>query len=110
MIDCVAATNVFENLKGMQIEGTGVVRCDKTSRTPFCNRAADVSMAEDSRFYVGAGVTNIVDHMVVNGRELKRGLYTDQTFPQMAGSSNRDYVGGTLEVLRNHCGLIMRFN
>ena len=109
MIDCVGVTNVFENLKSMQVEGTGVVRCDNTCRTPFCNLIADVCMSADSRFYVGSGVTNIVDHMVVGGTELKSGFYTQQTLPQMAGSGNANYAGGTLEVRRHHRGLIIRF-
>lgn len=108
MLDFATATNVFERLECMRIEGDGVVRCKKDCRAPFFNRVADVYMASDARFYFGSGVTNTIDHLVVGGRELRRGLYTAQTLPQMTGSSG-DFAGGVLEVLRNHRGIAMSF-
>jgi len=107
--DLNAVTNVFSALKNIVIEGTGRFFSDTDCLTPVNCPHADLIMDEDSFFQVRKGVTNMVDHLIIGGKEVKAGTYTYETLPQMRYASNPTYFGGALIVRRHHRGMVVKF-
>ena len=112
--DLTSVTNVFERLETLRIKGTGEFLCDESttvplSLAPISNRVTDVIMDSTATFHVRTGVTNTIDHLVIGDKEIRRGLYTYETLPQMRHSSNQSAYAGALVVSRHHRSVAISF-
>ena len=101
-------TNAFENLEVIRIEGTGRFYTEPNCLEPVNCPHADLIMDEESFFQVRTGTTNTVDHLIIGGKEIKSGIYTYETLPQMRYASNPTYYGGALIVRRHHRGMTVK--
>ncbi len=97
------------NLKVIRIEGSGRFYSQKGCLEPVNCPNADLIMDEASFFYVGTGVTNTVDHLIIGGKEVKAGTYTYETLPQMRNATELANYAGTLIVRRHHRGMLVKF-
>ena len=112
--DLTSVTNVFERLETLRIKGTGEFLCDESttaplSLAPISNRVTDVIMDSTATFHVRTGVTNTIDHLVIGDNEIRTGLYTYETLPQMRHSSNQSAYAGALVVSRHHRSMTISF-
>ena len=112
--DLTSVTNVFERLETLRIKGTGELLCDNSttdplSLAPISNRVTDVIMDTTATFRVRTGVTNTIDHLVIGDKEIRSGLYTYETLPQMRYSSNQAAYAGALFVSRHHRSVAISF-
>ncbi len=97
------ATNVFLNLKTIEVAGT--ILCNAGCVSPINSPQSTLNLASTGKLYFENDVTNTVKYLMVDGVLKPAGVYTKDNLPQMKHATSESKYTGVLEVQRGRSGI-----